>query len=65
MPEDIVTISRAKVAKTIEFEADQYAEIEDLWHRTRQPNFSEAVRLAVRQGLQHIRQQEEEGKLVA
>jgi Arc/MetJ-type ribon-helix-helix transcriptional regulator len=65
MPEDGVAIARPKIAKTIEFEAEQYAEIEDLWHRTRRPNFSEAVRLAVRHGLQYIRELEAEGKLVA
>jgi hypothetical protein len=65
MPEDAAVATRSKIAKTIEFEPEQYQDIEDFWHRTKKPNFSEALRVVVRHGLVHIRQQEAEGKLVA
>jgi hypothetical protein len=61
----VATAAKARVPKTVEFDRDQFEELDALRIRTRRPNFSEAVRLAVRHGIAAIEQLEAEGRLVA
>jgi len=59
------TAPSGRIAKTVEIDRDQVEDLQGLWKRTRQPSFSETVRLVIRHGLLVIKQLEAEGKLVA
>lgn len=65
MPDGGAVVSRPRIPKTVEFDSDQFDELDELRRRTHKPNFSEAVRMAVRHGIAAIKELEAEGRLVA